>query len=354
MEGVTSRGFIQPAIQKSSSLQKSLEAESLSLPKSLKTESELNAALQESLEEEERDNAALQESLKKKKRDNAALQESLKKKERDNAALQESLKKKERDNAALQESLEKKERDNAALQEKIDKAKAMLEQTAQTREALLRALQEEKAKQEDLCAEIDNVAHVADLKKEEQQRTKQLHRKITTMKADRDKDQRMIEKLKNDLDSFSLQHKHTAELQQLSCAKIKALKERVNVQQEEIREKGQEIQTLLITIRHLVCSSDKEREESWQLQRDYEAAVSEQEREAEDSQRLSQVVHQLVSDKEKLIGQIQIYKEALKTQEEAKKQEKAWLCSHTPEVKRAIRKESCYRERSVYGQASRP
>ena len=145
----------------------------------------------------------------------------------------------------------------------------------------------------------------------EQQMNDKLKATISEMTADLEKYESVIEKLQKDLEASSSLHKDAAEHDELHLAEIKALKELISQQQERSRKKDDEIESMLIDIQNLKSSikakdsnfsclqqtvdqyaSDlrDEKKRTYDLQRDYEAALCQQQKEAEIRSRLEEAV----------------------------------------------------------------
>ncbi|XP_030271786.1 intracellular protein transport protein USO1-like isoform X2 [Sparus aurata] len=146
---------------------------------------------------------------------------------------------------------------------------------------------------------------------DEQQTKDKLKVTISEMTADLEKYESVIEKLQKDLEASSSLHKEAAEHDELHLAEIKALKELISQQQEKSRQKDDEIESMLFDIQNLRSSikakdsnfsclqqtvdqyaSDirDERKRTYDLQRDCEAALCQQQKEAEIRSRLEEAV----------------------------------------------------------------
>ena len=146
---------------------------------------------------------------------------------------------------------------------------------------------------------------------DEQQTKDKLKATISDMTAGLKKYESVIEKLQKDLETSSSLHKVAAEHEELHRAEIKALKELISQQQERSRQKDDEIESMLSDIQNLKssiktkesdfsslqqtvdqCSSDlkDERKRTYDLQRDYEAALCQQKKEAEIRSELEEAI----------------------------------------------------------------
>ena len=168
-----------------------------------------------------------------------------------------------------------------------------------------------------------------DLKKsqKDQQRSEaKLKGATAAMTAEIEKDKKLIEKLQKDLEASSCQHKKkSAKRHLVNCAEIKALKDRIVEQQVESLEKDDAIQSLHFNIQELqsdieakdtIVSTLQEEVNQWasdlneertnncSLQKDYEAAVSQQLKEAEERNHVMNVNQLLASENKRLQSEL--------------------------------------------------
>ncbi|XP_034716741.1 CAP-Gly domain-containing linker protein 1-like [Etheostoma cragini] len=239
--------------------------------------------------------------------------------------------------AGLLKALEKEKRANAALEEALKKAqtakakdKRALKQERKEKDALAKALRKEQAEKKRLCFEMEHMkAQVADFKKsqKEQQRSKaKLKSTITGMAAELEEDKNVIEKLQKDLEVSSCkQEKEIAERDRVNEA-LKTLKDRIIEQDDESLEKDNQIQSLHLNVQNLqsnieskdnMVSSLQQKANQWAsdleeektknclFRRDYEATVSQQQKEAEELDHLTHENQQLASEKKRLQGELE-------------------------------------------------
>ncbi|GLD54327.1 uncharacterized protein AKAME5_000696300 [Lates japonicus] len=173
-------------------------------------------------------------------------------------------------------------------------------------------------------------AQVADLKKSKEQHrhsNAELLLKMSEMAADLEEDKKQIKKLKNELKVSSRQHtQEMAKHEKVNCAKIKALQDQLTEQQKESVEKDNEIQFLHSNIQSLQSNIEakdntvsslkekvnqlasdlkKEQTKTCKLQRDFEAAVSQQQKEAEELDHLTRQNQRLASENKRLQGELE-------------------------------------------------
>ncbi|XP_033936530.1 putative leucine-rich repeat-containing protein DDB_G0290503 [Pseudochaenichthys georgianus] len=267
--------------------------------------------------------------------------------------------------SGLQEALDEERKAKAALEEALMKEKtstaqhkAALKHEQKEKDALAKALKYEQDENNSLS---DRIKHIyADLKQsqKEQQRGKaKLKNRITIMTSELEEDKKVIEKLQIAQHASSSQHqREISELLVLNTASVTAIKDRLTERQEESLKKDKDIESLHSNVLNLQsdivakvsivtslqervskCASDLKEEEtkSSVLQRDYEAAVSQQKKEAEELARLTQGNQHLAYENKRLQSEL---KATLNKQhiEEKKLQGDRGACSRLEE---AIKKE---------------
>ncbi|KAI4828678.1 hypothetical protein KUCAC02_022757 [Chaenocephalus aceratus] len=267
--------------------------------------------------------------------------------------------------SGLQEALDEERKAKAALEEALMKEKtstaqhkAALKHEQKEKDALAKALKYEQDENNSLS---DRIKHIyADLKQsqKEQQRGKaKLKNRITIMTSELEEDKKVIERLQIAQHASSSQHqREISELLVLNTASVTAIKDRLTERQEESLKKDKDIESLHSNVLNLQsdivakvsivtslqervskCASDLKEEEtkSSLLQRDYEAAVSQQKKEAEELARLTQGNQHLAYENKRLQSEL---KATLNKQhiEEKKLQGDREACSRLEE---AIKKE---------------
>nr|XP_046230923.1 myosin-2 heavy chain, non muscle-like [Scatophagus argus] len=306
------------------------------LEEALEEERRAKTALEEALEEERRNKTALEEALEEERRNKTALEEVVEEGRRTKTALEKSLKDKRKAEVALKETLEKEVRAKAALEEALANAeKATAEQK--------KFWEQERKLKDSLCVEMEFMkAQVADLQesqKEYQQQKAKLKNTITKRTVDLEEGKKVIEKLKNDLEESSNRHKkEAAQREEVLYVKIKELEECLHEKQEESQEKENKIQSLYSNIQTLQSDSKakddtisslqetadqraldlkEEKTKNCLLQRDYEAAVSQQNKDAGQLNHLTQENQQLISENKR---QQDLHDSSLKKREFDQKQ----------------------------------
>ncbi|TNN75597.1 hypothetical protein EYF80_014147 [Liparis tanakae] len=251
----------------------------------------------------------------------------------------------------LQEALEVERRAIAALEvalknEKVAKAryKAALKQERKVNEALATTLRKKQAENNSLRVEVDNLKK----SQKDQQRSKiKLRGATATMIAEIQQDKKFIEKLQKDLEASSYQHeKDSAERHLVNCAEVKTLKDSLIEQQEESLGKDDAIQSLHFNIQKLqsdieandtIVSTLQENVNQWasdlneeqtkkcSVQRDYETAISQQLKEAEEldhvtckNQLLTSENKRLQSELAAVLNESQLHRKQLQDDREAR------------------------------------
>ncbi|XP_068586885.1 uncharacterized protein [Cebidichthys violaceus] len=146
------------------------------------------------------------------------------------------------------------------------------------------------------------------------------------MTAEIKEDMKLIEKLQKDLEASSCHHEKEAQRNMVSFAKIKALKDELIEQQEESLEKDDTIQSLRLDIQNLqsdveakdhivstlqekvnrgASDLNEEQTKNCSPQRDYEAGVSQQLKEAEELDHLTHENQHLASENRWLQGELE-------------------------------------------------
>ncbi|KAL3060866.1 hypothetical protein OYC64_009136 [Pagothenia borchgrevinki] len=229
--------------------------------------------------------------------------------------------------SGLQEALDEERKARAALEEALMKEKtstaqhkAALKDEQKEKDALAKALKYEQDENNSLRDRIKLInAALTQSQKEPQRGETKLKNRITIMTSEREEDKKLIEKLQIDQHASSSQHQRdTSLLMVLNTASVTAIKDRLTELQEGSLKKDKHIESMHSNVLNLQsdivakvsivtslqervskCASDltEEQTKSSSLQRDYEAAISQQKKEAEELGRLTQGNQHLACEK---------------------------------------------------------